>query len=190
MVTILGFSQASLTADFRGLMTASGITVSVKDPEDFLAGNFDPDGEYIISVTRDLELRKNLGAMLDSKGLTRATYVHETCWIDPTAKIGAGTFIGPFCTVASNSTIGRDCLISPYCLIGHGNTVGDGCLFNPAVTIAGSCTIEKHCKFNLRSGVIDKIFISSGAEVGAGSLVTKNIEAAGKYVGTPARRVN
>lgn len=189
MVTILGFHQASVTADFRGMMTSSGIKVSVQDPEDFLAGNFTPDGEYIISVTRDLELRKNLSAVLDSEGLTRATYVHETCWIDPTAKIGAGTFVFPFCTVASNSTIGRDCLISPYCLIGHVSTVGDGCLFNPAVTIAGSCTIEKYCKFNLRSGVIDKIFISSGTEVGAGSMVTKNIDAPGMYVGTPARRV-
>jgi UDP-3-O-[3-hydroxymyristoyl] glucosamine N-acyltransferase len=69
------------------------------------------------------------------------------------------------------------------------STVGDGCLFNPAVAIAGSCTIEKHCKFNLRSSVIDKISISAGAEIGAGSMVTKNIDSPGMYVGTPARRV-
>ena len=189
MIVILGFNRASVTADFKGMMTAAGLTVSIQDPEDFLAGNFDRANEYIISVTRDLELRKNLSAMLDHENLSRATFVHETCWIDPTAKIGAGTFISSFCSVGNNSTIGKDCVLAPYCLIGHVSTVGNECLFNPAVTIAGSCTIEDRCKFNLRSSVIDKIFIWTGTEVGAGSMVTKNIEAPGMYVGTPARRV-
>lgn len=189
MITILGFDQASVTADFRSMMTEAGIEVTVQNPEDFLKGNFDPKGAYIVSVTRDHGLRRQLCAMLDREHLKRATFVHETCWHDPTATIGAGTFVGPFCTVASNTMIGQDCLISPYCLIGHSTTVGDGCLFNPAVTIAGSCIIEKHCQFNLRSSVIDKIFISTGSEIGAGSMVTKNIETPGIYVGTPARRV-
>lgn len=189
MIVILGFNRASVTADFKGMMTAAGLTVSIQDPEDFLTGNFDRANEYIISVTRDLELRKKLSAMLDRENLSRATFVHETCWIDPSAEIGPGTFISPFCTVASNSKVGKDCLLAPYCLVGHVSTIGNGCLFNPAVTIAGSCTIEDHCKFNLRSSVIDRIFVWSGSEIGAGSMVTKNIEAPGMYVGTPARRV-
>ena len=189
MITILGYSQASVTADFLGMMTQAGLDVNVQAPEDFLAGNFDRHTEYIISVTRDRELRKQLSAVLDQENLNRATFVHHTCWIDPTAQIGPGTFISPFCTVASNSTVGKDCLLAPYCLIGHVSKIGDGCLFNPAVTIAGSCTIESHCKFNLRSSVVDRIFIWTGSEIGAGSMVTKSIEQPGKYVGTPARKV-
>ena len=189
MITILGYKQASVTADFVGMMTQAGLEVTVQLPEDFLAGNFDLNGQYIISVTRDLELRRSLSARLDQENLSRATFVHHTCWIDPTAKIGPGTFISPFCTVASNSEVGKDCLLAPYCLIGHVSKIGNGCLFNPGVNIAGSCTIEDHCKFNLRSSVIDRMFIWTGSEIGAGSLVTKNIEQPGTYVGTPARRV-
>lgn len=190
MITILGFPQGAVTADFKSIMTQAGLDVCVQSPEDFLAGKVNRDSEYIISVTRDLELRKSLSAELDRQQLGRATFIHHTCCIDPTADIGAGTFIFPFCMVASNSTIGRDCLLSPYCLIGHVSTVGDGCLFNPSVTIAGSCTIQNHCKFNLRSGTIDKIFICAETEIGAGSMVTKPIEQSGKYVGTPARKVS
>lgn len=189
MIVILGFKQASVTADFQGMMSEAGLEVSVQEPDDFLAGNFDRQNQYIISVTRDLDLRKSLSAALDRANLSRATFVHKTCWIDPSAQIGAGTFISSFCTAASNSVIGKDCLLAPYCLVGHVSTVGDGCLFNPGVTIAGGCTIESHCKFNLRSSVIDKIFICSGSEIGAGSMVTKSIDHLGRYVGIPARRV-
>jgi UDP-3-O-[3-hydroxymyristoyl] glucosamine N-acyltransferase len=189
MITILGFSQAAITADFKGMMTEAGFDVCVQNPEDLLAGKIDPGSEYIISVTRDLDLRRRLIEILDQQELKRARFIHPTCWIDPTATIGPGTFIGPFCTVAYNTSIGRDCLLPPYCLIGHGSTIGDDCLFDPGVTIAGSCIIQNRCKFNLRSSVIDKILISTGAEIGAGSMVTKNIDTPGMYVGTPARRV-
>jgi UDP-3-O-[3-hydroxymyristoyl] glucosamine N-acyltransferase len=189
MIVILGFAKASVTADYIGMMTEAGHTVSVQEPDDFLAGNFDPGNQYIISITRDLALRQQLGQRLDLENLPRATFIHSSCWIDPTAIIEPGTFISPFCTVASNAKIGKDCLLAPYCLVGHLSALGNYCLLNPGVTIPGGCNIASGCKFSVRCTLIDYIDVCSGVEIGAGALVTKTIEHPGKYVGTPARKV-
>jgi UDP-3-O-[3-hydroxymyristoyl] glucosamine N-acyltransferase len=189
MIVILGFATASVTADYVGMFTQAGYAVKVLEPPKFLLGEYDPGDQYIISVTKELSLRKQLSAKLDEDNLTRATFVHESCWIDPTAVIGPGTFLSPFCTVASNARIGKDCLLAPYCLVGHISQLGDCCLLNPAVTIPGGCNVESGCKLNVRSTLIDYIHVASGSQIGAGALVTKNIDTPGFYVGTPARRV-
>lgn len=188
-ITILGFAKASVTADYLGMMVQAGHTVNIQEPDNFLSGNFSIDTHYIISVTRDLNLRQQLAQRLDLENLPRATFIHSSCWIDPTATIGPGTFISPFCTVASNSKIGKDCLLAPYCVVGHVSTLGDNCLLNPGVIIPGSCNIAAGCKFNIRSTLVDHIDICSGTEIGAGALITKSTELPGKYVGVPARRV-
>jgi UDP-3-O-[3-hydroxymyristoyl] glucosamine N-acyltransferase len=188
-ITILGFSKASVTADYLGMMVEAGHAVTIQEPDSFLAGNFSIDTCYIISVTRDLNLRQQLARRLDSENLPRATFIHGSCWIHPTATIESGTFIGPFCSVASNAKIGKDCLLAPYCFVGHVSTLGDNCLLNPGVMIPGSCNVSAGCKFNIRSTLVDHIAICSGTEVGAGALLTKSTELPGKYIGIPARRV-
>lgn len=186
---VLGFPGSAVTADCVSMLEDAGHTVVVQSPLDFLSGNFDRSDKFIITVTRELSLRQQLGDRLDQEGLTRVTFVHHSCWVDPTAVIEPGCFISPFCTIASNATIGKDCYLAPYCLVGHFSTVGRYCLLTPAVAISGSCNIGERCRFGVRSTVIDHIDIADDCELGAGSLVTKNIAESGRYVGAPARRV-
>lgn len=186
---VVGFPGSAVTADCVSMLEDAGRTVVVQSPLDFLSGNFDRNDEFIITVTRELSLRQQLGDRLDQEELTRATFVHHSCWIDPTAVIEPGCFISPFCTIASNAKIGKDCYLAPYCLVGHFSTVGRYCLLTPTVAISGSCNIGERCRFGVRSTVIDHIDIANDCELGAGSLVTKNIAESGRYVGAPARRV-
>ena len=186
---VLGFPGSAVTADCVSMLEQAGHTVVVQSPPNFLAGNFDRESEYIITVTRELELRQALGERIDQENLKRATFVHHSCWVDPTAVIEPGCFISPFCTIASRTVISKDCYFAPYCLVGHVTTVGRYCLFTPTVAIAGGCNIGERCRFGIRSAVIDYIDIASDCEIGASALVTKSIAESGKYVGSPARRV-
>lgn len=120
-------------------------------------------------------------------------------------RIGARCFIGPFTEIQRNVTIGADCRIQSHsficefvdigerCFIGHGvmfiNDVfsgggparGDKSKWKPTrigndVSIGSNATI-------LPVSITDRVVI------GAGAVVTRNIDKSGVYAGNPARLI-
>ena len=186
-IIIVGFEEATITRDFYNLISQVQ-PVEILHPDMLLAGQY-PTGKFLISVTRDKQLRQNLVDYLDNHNLPRATFVHASAVVDSQITIGDGTFVGPFASVFNNAKIGKDCIIGPYSMISHKSELGQGSILHPGTMIAGSTKIGKFCLFNLRSTVIDKIEICNDVVIGAASFVTKPIVIPGTYVGTPARRV-
>lgn len=186
--TLIGFDQASIINDLANMLQAQQSSVSIINPEDFLTGNNTVGQKYIVCVTRDLDLRYKIISFLDHNNLTRGTFVHPDCWIDPTAKIGEGSFVGPFCTVACGAVLEKDVIVGPYTMISHKAQIGQGTLIHTGALIAGSTTIGKRCIVNIRAALVDKITICDNVIVGANSLVTKNISIPGMYLGSPARK--
>ncbi len=85
-----------------------------------------------------------------------------------TTRIGQGTKIDNQVHIAHNVQIGKMCLIVAQVGIAGSSKLGDG------VILAGQV------------GVSDNLSIGSGAVVGARSTVLKDLEAGGRYLGTPA----
>lgn len=83
-------------------------------------------------------------------------------------RIGQGTKIDNQVHIAHNVQIGKMCLVVAQVGIAGSSKLGDG------VVLAGQV------------GVSDNITIGSGAVVGARSTVLKNLDAGGRYLGTPA----
>jgi UDP-3-O-[3-hydroxymyristoyl] glucosamine N-acyltransferase len=189
-IKIIGYNQATLANDFVGLFRTHGQSIDIIEPDDFLQGNYKDNDRFVVAVTRDLELRKQLITTLDERLLSRATLVHSSCVIDSHAEVGEGSVISQFASALWRSTIGRDCLVAPYCMIAHQSSLGQGSLMQPGAMIAGSTTIGSMCVLGMRSNVIDKLSICDWVEAGAAALITKNIEQSGLYLGQPARRVN
>jgi acetyltransferase-like isoleucine patch superfamily enzyme len=189
-IVLLGFEQATITNDILNLIRETGQSVSVLTPEKFLTGSYNSNSQYIITVTQDMNLRKQLSNMLEIVGLKRGTFVHRTAVVDPTAVISPGTVLYPFTTLLYKTNIGLDCIITPYSMIAHQTTIGKNNIILPGTLIAGSNIVGDYCVFGLRSSVIDKLLITDNVKIGAGSLVTKNIEVSGTYAGNPARKVS
>jgi len=75
------------------------------------------------------------------------TFVHESCYIDEGAQIGAGTKIWHFCHIMPNSIIGERC------------NIGQNVLVSPGVTIGNNVKIQNNV--SLYTGVIveDDVFL-------------------------------
>jgi acetyltransferase-like isoleucine patch superfamily enzyme len=58
---------------------------------------------------------------------------------------------------------------------------------SPRVALAGFVTVEEMCILGINATVIDNINIVSKTQIGGGSVVIKNIEQSGLYVGNPIR---
>jgi sugar O-acyltransferase (sialic acid O-acetyltransferase NeuD family) len=186
---LIGFEQATLTQDIYNLMSGVSENVEIIHPDEFLGTPADLNRQYLVTVTKDKDLRKACISKLDNEQLPKSTFIHPSAIISQTAIIGPGTFVGPFVSVFYKATVTSDCIVGPYAMISHKSIIGQGCLIHPGTMIAGSCTIGDYCLLNIRSTVIDKLTICDDVTIGANALVTKSIDQPGHYVGSPARRV-
>jgi UDP-3-O-[3-hydroxymyristoyl] glucosamine N-acyltransferase len=138
---------------------------------------------------RELNLRQQIIRELNARGLSRATFIHSTAIVDPSAVICSGTFIGPFASVFCQSNIGYDVIVGPYSMISHKVSIGNGTLIHPGTMIAGTASIGNNCTMGLRSTVLDQVLVCDNVSIAGGALVNKDITIPGCYVGSPARKI-
>jgi acetyltransferase-like isoleucine patch superfamily enzyme len=127
-------------------------------------------------------------------------------------KIDDGTKIGTFVEVQKGATIGKNCKVSSHTFICEGVHVGDGCFIghgvlfindkNPrAVNPDGSMQtdddwelletiIEENVSIGSGAIIMGGIRIGKGALIGAGAVVTKDVEPDTTVAGVPARVLN
>jgi acetyltransferase-like isoleucine patch superfamily enzyme len=117
--------------------------------------------------------------------------------------IGDDCFVGPFVEIQQNAVIEHDTKIQSHCFIcemvtiGHHCFIGHGVMFvNDVFTngkpAGGNKSLWKRTIIgnyvNIGSNAtILPVNICDGAVIGAGAVVTKNIEVPGVYVGNPAK---
>ena len=194
-IRLIGFEDSTITQEAKFFISNefSG-QVEIISPEDFLQSDSKKDYSFGVAFTLDKPLRKKVIDVLDSQHLDCLTYIHPTVtkyFSDAAVRnhVGSGTFIAPYSCLLSGSKIGQHCIIETYCLLAHHSSIDDRTHLHAGVMIAGKTSIGKNCEFNFKSSVLNGLSICDDIELGAMSCITKNIDLAGKYVGTPARRV-
>lgn len=119
--------------------------------------------------------------------------------------IGDNTFIGPFVEIQKDVTIGKNCKIQSHSFICEFVTIGDntviahGVMFiNDTFASGGpamgdkskwkSTTIGNNVSIGSNSTILP-VKICDHTVIGAGAVVTKNIEIPGIYAGNPAKLI-
>ncbi|WP_411877815.1 acetyltransferase [Polaromonas sp. YR568] len=117
------------------------------------------------------------------------TFVHSSCWVDETARIGAGSFLMPRCNVADHVALGENVLLQMGCSINHHARIDENCFLGPGVTLAGCVTVGRDCFLGAGSVLIDWVNIAPGVQTGGGAVVIDSLPAPGLYVGVPAKKI-
>ncbi len=120
-------------------------------------------------------------------------------------EIGANCFIGPFVEIQRNVSIGARTRIQSHSFICELVTLGEDCVVAHGVMFIndtyGSGAPAGGDRTKWKSTVIgDRVYIGSNATIlpvricadvviGAGAVVTRNIDESGVYIGNPARKV-
>ncbi|MFQ6585401.1 DapH/DapD/GlmU-related protein [Priestia megaterium] len=115
--------------------------------------------------------------------------------------IGEGTIIGRSAVVELNSTIGKNCTIQTLAYITGDTNLEDNVFIGPCVSMSndkymgeGNYTlkgpiIKKGAKIGNNSSLLPGITIGRKAIVGAGCVVTKDIDDYQTVVGVPSRKI-
>jgi acetyltransferase-like isoleucine patch superfamily enzyme len=120
-------------------------------------------------------------------------------------KIGDDCFVGPFTEIQKGVRIGARTRVQSHAFICELVTIGDDCFvghgvmfINDTFSIGGPArgrkelwreTVIGHRVSIGSNATIMPVRIADGAVIGAGAVVTRDITAAGTYVGNPARRL-
>lgn len=117
--------------------------------------------------------------------------------------IGDGTFVGPFTEIQKDVTIGKRCRIQSHTFICELVSIGDDCFIGHGVMFVNdrfatggpargrkelwqSTTIGDRVSVGSNATIMP-VRIASGTVIGAGAVVTKDIDTPGVYAGNPAR---
>ncbi len=145
--------------------------------------------EILVAVGyKHMAFRKSVFEELRGK-IPFYTFVHSSVQVDSSAEIGQGTVIYPGCLVDQNVKIGENVLMNVSGTIAHDSEIGNHSFLSPCVAIAGFVKVGEQCIIGINSTIIDNISILSQTQIGGGTVVIKNIEQAGLYVGNPAKFV-
>ena len=119
--------------------------------------------------------------------------------------IGEGGFVGPFVEIQRNVTIGRRCRIQSHTFICELVTIGDDCFVSHGAKFINDCftkggpaggdkelwketTVGDRVSIGTNATILP-VHICSDVVVGAGAVVTRNIEVPGVYAGNPASKI-
>jgi acetyltransferase-like isoleucine patch superfamily enzyme len=117
--------------------------------------------------------------------------------------IGEGTFIGPFVEIQKNVKVGANCKIQSHSFICELVTLGSNCfvghgvmfindLFEGGKPAGGDSSkwkptnIGNHVSIGSNATILP-VSICDDVVIGAGAVVTKNIDKPGIYAGNPAK---
>jgi acetyltransferase-like isoleucine patch superfamily enzyme len=120
-------------------------------------------------------------------------------------EIGDDCFVGPFVEIQKGVLIGNRCRIQSHAFICELVSIGDDCFVSHGVMFVndlfrdgrpaagdrskwGATIIGKGVSIGT-GAVILPVKICDGAVIGAGSVVTRDIDAPGIYAGNPARLI-
>lgn len=111
-------------------------------------------------------------------------------------RVGDDCFIGTDVTLVRGSvnevtSLGEGCVLAHGTKIGHGCVVGADVHFANNVSIAGNCRIGDRAFLSAASVLRPRVTLARGVVVGAGAVVTRDVDQEGAVVsGVPARAMD
>ncbi len=124
---------------------------------------------------------------------------HEEKSVILNCKIDHGTTIHAPVWIGNDVVIGKNCKIQAFCFIPEGVTIGDNCFLGPGVVFTNDkyppspkeqwlkTIVEDGVVIGANATILPGVTLRKGCTVGAGSVVTKDVDESQVVVGNPAK---
>jgi sugar O-acyltransferase (sialic acid O-acetyltransferase NeuD family) len=136
------------------------------------------------------QFRLNLQNRFESLGINFPLIISPNAVVNEEIVIGQGTVVFDGAVINSGTEIGRACILNTNCTIEHDCQIGDNVHIAPGATLSGGVIVGRNTLIGTGATVIQHLSICEKCLVGAGSTVVRDITIPGRYVGSPAKRIN
>ena len=166
----------------RGTQIGTEVVIGGRE---LLYGDFVREHEIIVGIG-DNKIRGEIARTIKQYGGRLGSSFHPTAIVSKTdTVIGQGTVIMPFAIIGPGVRIGEYCIINNRATVAHDSIVENGVNVSDGVTF--TTHVGEEAWLGLHACVIPHVKIGARAIVGAGSVVTREVEADTTVVGVPAR---
>ena len=136
------------------------------------------------------KIRRIIYEKIASKNTLFPTLIHPSVIFDRNSiKIEQGVVIEANVALTTDANIGEFTHINIGSTISHDAKIGSFVTISPAVHLAGNVTLEENVFLGINATIIERIKICANTVIGAGAVVTKEINDCGTYVGIPAVKI-
>ena len=132
-------------------------------------------------------VRKNIYEEGKKKGYKYISYISSKATVCGN-KIGENCFILEDNTLQPFTSIGNNVVMWSGNHIGHHGKIEDHVFFTSHVVLSGHCHVKERAWFGVNSTIRDGVVIGEGSLIAMGSLITKNVDDNGFYIGSPAKK--
>ena len=111
-----------------------------------------PFASFLDARFADVEFHVGLGyhhlprkaeilSQLRAAGRRAPSFVHPSCHVHPTARLGEGCLVYPLCNLDQEVELGHGVLLNNSVVISHNSIVGDAVYISPGAVLSGHVTI-------------------------------------------------
>ncbi|MYL30775.1 acetyltransferase [Halobacillus halophilus] len=144
--------------------------------------------DFFVGVGNN-ETRQRIHESLNKAGANIPVLIHPHAIIGSQVDIGGGTVVMAGVIINCCTKISKGCIINTGATIDHDNYIREYVHISPGVNLAGSVVVGGKSWIGIGSSISNNVNITSECQVGAGSVVVKDITEPGVYVGVPVRRI-
>jgi sugar O-acyltransferase (sialic acid O-acetyltransferase NeuD family) len=199
-IGIIGYG--ALGRQILGLLFASGSPDGVALFDDALnrqrrENSFPFDG-FLENCFADYDFYVGLGyqhlprkaeilRQLLAAGRSTPSFVHPSCQVHPTCRIGQGCLIYPLCNLGQEVELGHGVLLNNSVVVSHNSNIGDAAYCSPGVVLSGHVSIGEATFLGSGTVVSNNRRVGARARIGLGSVVAKDVPDGVSAIGNPLR---
>lgn len=181
---LLGYINHDKSKDLLQDINLKGILVDYKEHYE----NLNEPLEYLGKI-REYEIQENDIFMIaigenpgrniiidyfESQNAKFFSYIHSSCYVNSSSKIGEGLIMAPFCIINANVNLGKHALINSYSGIGHDCIIGNRLIQYPYAAINGNCTIGNNLTMGTKATIFPKVTMGNNCTITSHSYVKSN----------------
>jgi sugar O-acyltransferase (sialic acid O-acetyltransferase NeuD family) len=181
-VPVAGFATAdgspSELLDCRPL----GTIVSVLESDSFR------DRRFVVACGAN-DRRMELTELLTGKGVSLASVFHPAAVISPSSRIDDGSAILAGAIIGPRAALGRGVIVNHGASVDHDCCIEDFANLSPGARLGGRVHVGGSVFIGMNATVLPGLRLGERAVIGAGAVVTRDVEPNVTVVGVPARRL-
>lgn len=144
---------------------------------------------YVVCAVGSARVRRIIIEKLAGFPIKFATLIDQSVIMSKRVTVGEGVIICAGTIITVDVTIGNHVIINLDCTLGHDDIIHDYVTMYPSVNVSGCCEIGSGVELGTGMQILQGLTVADNVIVGASACVVKDIQEAGVYVGTPAKRI-
>lgn len=174
---VIEFLDDNETAKFCGTYSVAGKSKDVLKTHN----------DVFIAIGNSVIRKKMLEQIIENRNVP--ILVHPDAVIADDVMIGPGTVVMAGVVINSGTIIGKGVIVNTCSSIDHDCVVGDYVHIAVGSHLCGTVNVKENTWIGAGTTISNNIEICDSCLIGAGSVVIRNLEKPGTYIGVPAKFV-